>query len=182
MAWRPEVSPATLILAPASSGFATVTPIEPAMLGTILAGHDDLDDRWVAIADAAGDLFLRLLDPSAMQRPAVLLPMDAAAELRLDVALRFLRRLRGQRVALLPKALHLTPLQRARQSLLLIAFDIHEAGGTARDIAIAAGRSGQAAFPAVEWRNTAARRHAERLLLDARNRVKGGYLDFLRGK
>ncbi|WP_227672320.1 DUF2285 domain-containing protein [Komagataeibacter sp. FXV3] len=181
MVWRPEVSPATLILTPAPSDFAVVAPIEPTVLGTILSRHDDMDDTWLAIGDPAGDLFLRLLAPSAASRPAVLLPMDAVAELRLDVALRFLRRQRGQRVALLPRALQLTPLQRARQIMLLLAFDIHEAGGTTRDIAVAANRSWQAGLPAVEWRNTAARRHAERLLLDAENRVRGGYLDFLRG-
>ncbi|GBQ09934.1 MULTISPECIES: DUF2285 domain-containing protein [Acetobacteraceae] len=182
MIWRPEVSPATLILTPAPSDFAIVTPINPAVLGTLLARHDAEDDAWLVIGDVAGNLYLRLLSPLAIVRPAVLLPMDDAAELRLDVALRFFRRQRGQRVGLLPRALQLTPLQRARQILLLLAFDIHEAGGTVRDIAIAANRSWQADLPAVEWRNTAARRHAERLLLDARNRVKGGYLDFLRGK
>ncbi|MBS0989532.1 DUF2285 domain-containing protein [Acetobacter okinawensis] len=182
MVWRAEVSPATLILTPAPSDFAVVTPIDPATLGTILARHDDTDGVWLTIGDTVGDLFLWLLTPSAASRPAVLLPMDAAAELRLDVALRFLRRQRGQRVGLLPRALQLTPLQRARQIQLLLAFDIHEAGGSARDIALAVNRSWQAALPAVEWRNTAARRHAERLLFDARNRVKGGYLDFLRGK
>ncbi|GBQ91224.1 hypothetical protein AA23498_1123 [Acetobacter nitrogenifigens DSM 23921 = NBRC 105050] len=182
MVWRPEVSPATLILTPASSGFATVTPIEPATLGTILARHDDAEGGWLTISDAVGDLFLRLLDPSAASRPAVLLPMDAAAELRLDVALRFLRRLRSHRVALLPRALQLTPLQRARQIQLLLAFDIQEAGGSQRDIAIATGRSWQATFPSVEWKNTAARRFADRLIHDAENRVSGGYLDFLRGR
>jgi hypothetical protein len=182
MVWRAEVSPATLILTPAPSDFEVVAPIDPVVLGTILTRHDDANDTWLVIGDATGDLYLRFLSPLAVGRPAVLLPMDAAVELRLDVALRFLRRQRGQRVGLLPRALQLTPLQRARQIQLLLAFDIHEAGGTARDIALAVNRSWQATLPAVEWRNTAARRHAERLLLDARNRVKGGYLDFLRGK
>ena len=182
MVWRPEVSPATLILTPAPSGFATVTPIEPAMLGNILARHDDADGAWLTIGDAVGDLFLRLLDPSALQRPAVLLPLDAAGELRLDVALRFFRHLRGSRVALLPRALQLTPLQRARQIQLLIAFDIQEIGGGPREVAIAAGRSWQAVLPSIEWKNTAARRFADRLIQDAENRVNGGYLDFLHGK
>ncbi|MFT8471317.1 DUF2285 domain-containing protein [Acetobacter persici] len=182
MVWRAEVSPATLILTPAPSDFEVVAPIDPVVLGTILTRHDDADDTWLVIGDATGDLYLRFLNPLAVGRPAVLLPMDAAVELRLDVALRFLRRQRGQRVGLLPRALQLTPLQRARQIQLLLAFDIHEAGGTSRDIALAVNRSWQAALPAVEWRNTAARRHAERLLFDARNRVSGGYLDFLRGK
>ncbi len=107
--------------------------------------------------------------------------MDAVSELRLDVALRFFRHLSGKRVTLLPRALRLTPIQRARQIQLLIAFDVHEAGGGPREIATAVGRSWQAAFPSIEWKNTAARRHASRLLHEAEHRVNGGYLDLLRG-
>ena len=65
-------------------------------------------------------------------RPAHVLPFfcrpTCSFELRLDVALRFVRRLRGQRVKLLPSALRLTPQQKRRLVQLLHAFDVHELG------------------------------------------------------
>jgi hypothetical protein len=117
-----------------------------------------------------------------VEQLAVIVPPDDVADLRLDVALRFVRRLRGRRIALLPCALQLTPIQRARLIQLLLAHDIHEAGGGPRDVATAATGSLQAVLPSVEWKDSAARRMANRLIHDSLALVNGGYLRLLRGR
>lgn len=96
--------------------------------------------------------------------------------------MRFFRRLGGQRVALLPRALQLTSMQRTRLIQLLLAHDVQEAGGGPRDVATEVIGSLQAALPSVEWKDSAARRHANRLIQDSLALVNGGYLRLLRGK
>jgi hypothetical protein len=102
-------------------------------------------------------------------------------ELRLDVALRFVRRLRGERVKLLPTALRLTSLQKSRLIQLLHAFDVHDAGGGPRDVAAEVLTSEHAQLPSVEWKDSHARRKANRLIHDSIALVERGYLKLLRG-
>ena len=78
--------------------------------------------------------------------------------------------------------LQLTSLQRSRLIQLLLAHDVQELGGGPREIATEALGSLQATLPSVEWKDSAARRHANRLIRDARALVNGGYLRLLRGK
>ena len=179
--WRPEVSPGTLILAPAPPGFDALPLVDPVELGPILADHTDADGRRLLIGDVSGDLHLWLPEADAAERLAVIVPPDGAAELRLDIASRFVRRLRGHRIALLPRALLLTPIQRGRLIQLLQAYDIHQAGGGPRDIAAEVAGSLQASLPAIEWKDSAARRLANRLIRDSLALVNGGYLRLLRG-
>jgi hypothetical protein len=135
----------------------------------------------VVVSDASGDLHILLRDTDAAWRPAAILPLDSAFELRFDIALRFVRRLRGRRIALLPRALQLTPMQRARLILLLHAFDFHDAGGGPRDVAAALIDAEEAALPAIEWKSSAARRKANRLIRDSVALVNGGYIKLMRG-
>lgn len=134
------------------------------------------------IGGPSGELHVRLQDADAARRPAVILPADSMVELRLAIASRFLRRPRGERVALLPRALQLTSLQRTRLIQLLLAHDVQELGGGPRDIAAEVIGSLQAALPSIEWKDSAARRHANRLIHDSLTLVNGGYLRLLRGK
>jgi hypothetical protein len=180
--WRPEVSPGTLILAPPPPGFDALPLVDPADLGPILADHTDAEGRRLVIGDVSGDLHVWLPEADAVERLAVILPPDGAAELRLDVASRFIHRLQGRRIALLPRALQLTPFQRAHLVLLLLAHDVHEAGGGPRDVATEVIRSMQAVLPSTEWKDSAARRRASRLIHDALALVNGGYLRLLRGQ
>ncbi len=134
------------------------------------------------IGDGSGDLHIWLPTADPVGRLAVIVPPDGVAHLRLDVASRFVRRLQDHRTAFLPRALQLTAQQRARLIQLLHAYDIHEAGGGPRDVSIEVARSKQAALPAIEWKDSAARRLANRLIHDAQALVNGGYLRLLRGK
>ena len=170
-----------MILEPAPAEFGVMTPIDPSIAGSILAERTDDQERELLIADESGALQVRLLHREVSRRPAVLLPLDGMFELRLDVALRFVRRLRGERVNLLPAALRLTPLQKSRLIQLLHTFDIHDAGGGPRDVAAEVLASEQAHLPSVEWKDSHARRKANRLIHDSIALVERGYLKLLRG-
>ena len=179
--WLPELSPGTLLLGAAPSGFAPVA-LDPSQLGTIVADRTDDEGREVVIVDGSGELHIRLCSDLAARRPMILLPLGAASvDLRLDVASRFIRRLGGQTIGLLPRALRLTTQRKHRLVQLLHAFDIHDMGGGPRDVAEKILRSEQAQLPSVEWKDSHARRSANRLIHDSIALVERGYLKFLRG-
>jgi hypothetical protein len=179
--WLPEVSPATLILEPAPAGFDTAIPFDPRALDPALVERADADGRELVVADGSGELHIRLEDDQATRRPAVLVPRDSMVELRLDVALRFVRRLSGRRINLLPVALRLTAFQKRRLIQLLHAFDVHDTGGGPRDVAAEVLTSDHAQLPSVEWKDSHARRKANRLIHDSIALVERGYLKLLRG-
>ncbi|WP_234729999.1 DUF2285 domain-containing protein [Acidocella facilis] len=117
----------------------------------------------------------------AARRPALILPLDAAFELRVMVLSRFYRRLRGRVAGPLPQALQLTPLRRARLILLLHALDFRLAGARPRDIAAALVDAREATLPALEWKSSAARRRTNRMIADAIGLMNGEYRKLLCG-
>lgn len=179
--WLPEAAPGVLILQTAPAGFDALTSFDLNAVGQPLADHSDADGRELVITDGSGELHVRLQDEQGARRPAVLLPLDSLFELRFDVALRFARRLAGQPVGLLPAALRLTPFQKSRLIQLLHAFDVHDAGGGPRDVAAEVLSSEHARLPSVEWKDSHARRKANRLIHDSIALVERGYLKLLRG-
>jgi hypothetical protein len=179
--WRPELTRGVLIVASAPFGFETASAFDPLKLGPALADRINSEGRRIVIDDPSGDVHLLLQDASVAQRPALMLPLDGAFEDRLEVALAFYRRLCGERTKLPPRAVQLTPMQRARLILLLRTFDFHQAGAGPREIAAALIDAKQAALPAIEWKSSAAHRKASRLIHDALALVNGGYLKLLRG-
>jgi hypothetical protein len=181
VAWLPELSPGTLILETAPGAFENLTALDPTQLGLVVADDKDDEGRELVVVDGSGELHVRLPGDQTGTRPAILLPPDISFELRLDVALRFVRRLRGQRVKLLPTALRLTPFQKRRLIQLLHAFDVHDAGGGPRDVAAEVLTSDHAELPSVEWKDSHARRKANRLIHDSIALVESGYLKLLRG-
>jgi hypothetical protein len=181
VAWLPELSPGTLILETAPGGFDQLTSLDPAQLGLVVADDADGEGRELVVADGSGELHIRLPGDQTGARSAILLPPDISFELRLDVALRFVRRLRGQPVKLLPAALRLTSFQKRRLIQLLHAFDVHDAGGGPRGVAAEVLTSDHAQLPSVEWKDSHARRKANRLIHDSIALVERGYLKLLRG-
>jgi hypothetical protein len=156
---------------------------EPANIGRVIADHTHADGRDMVIGDGTGDLHISLAGAAAPQPLAVVLPIDVAFELRLDAAARLYRRLRGKRTGLTPRALRLTPLQRTRLIQLLHTFDVRAHGGGPRDIAAEVlNAAREASLPAIEWKSSAVRRNANRLIREALALVNGGYLTLLRGK
>ncbi|KUM24446.1 hypothetical protein AU467_30080 [Mesorhizobium loti] len=179
--WLPEHSPGTLILTSAPAGFDLGVAFDPAALGPVLAERADANGRELVIRDTSGEVHIWLLDEGAARHPSVILPRDGAFRLRLDLASRFVRRLLGQRVGLLPPKLRLTDFQRHRYIQLLRAADLAEEGGGPRDVAAQILRSQQAELPAIEFKDSAARKQAERLIKQALELVNRGYLKLLRG-
>jgi hypothetical protein len=112
---------------------------------------------------------------------AVILLLDAAFDLRIEAVLRFARHLRGRPAGPLPRALDLTPQRRARLIQLLQALDLRLAGAGPREIAAALLDADAAALPAIEWKSSAIRRKANRLIKDALALMNGGYRKLLRG-
>lgn len=163
----------------APAGFDIVTSVDPSIgvrLDSVVGS-----DEVLSLTDDSGATQVQLRGDLASRRPAVLLPLDAMFELRLDVAMRFVRRLRGESCKLLPTSLRLTSFQRGRLIQLLHAFDIHEAGGGPREIAQEVLASDQARLPSVEWKDSHTRRKANRLIHDSIALVERGYLKLLRG-
>ncbi|MDJ0448813.1 DUF2285 domain-containing protein [Methylocystis sp. JR02] len=178
--WRPEVFPGVLLLTEAPSAFATA-PFSAAAIGPVFDERADADGREIVIRDSSGELHISLRHAEAERHPAIILPLDDMMELRLDVAASLVRRLCRKDVDLLPARLRLTPLQKARLIQLLHTFDILRDGGGRRDIAKEILNSEQARLPSVEWKDSAARRKATRLVQDATALVERGYLKLLRG-
>jgi hypothetical protein len=182
ISWLPEVFPAVLLLTPAPPGFGTVKPIDPTILTPIAAAHrDDIGYRHI-IKDPDGFLEIASDSDQALRHPAVILPLDASIDLRIDALRRLVRRLRGKPAGSIPRGLQLTPLQKTRLIQLLHAQDIRSAGGGPREVAAEVLRSKQAGLRSIEWKDSAARRRAIRLLRDAKAHVHGGYLKLLRGE
>lgn len=170
-----------MILATAPAGYDT-SAVDPNALGPVLADRSHADGRHVVVSGTSGGLHVWLKEDDAAQRPAVLLPIDGAFELRLDVAWRFIRRLRGQSIDLLPRLLRITSQHRARLTQLLHTYDIHRNGGGPREVAIDVLDSRQASLPSAEWKDSGARRKANRLIQESIALVNRGYLKLLRGE
>ena len=156
-------------------------PFSAAAIGPVFDDRTDAEGREIVIRDSSGELYVSLRHTEAENRPAILLPLDDMIEPRLDVAVSLVRRLRRKHVDLLPARLRLTPLQKARLIQLLHTFDILRDGGGRRDVANEVLNSEQASLPSVEWKDSAARRKATRLVQDATALVERGYLKLLRG-
>jgi len=180
--WLPEIAPATLILAPAPEGFDTNILIDPVLLsGGLSADGQDGADRYVILTDPQGDHPVWLHGAGAAYRPSIILPLDAAFELRAAMTWRFYRRLRGRPAGPLPRSFQLTPLRRKRLIMLLHALDFRLAGAGLREITAALIDAREARLPAIEWKSSAARRKATRMVKDSLALMNGGYRRLLRG-
>ena len=180
--WRPEVFPGTVILAPAPDGFEDKSRFALSSVGPLAADRRDGSERHVVLADPDGDQYVWLSENDTGRGLAVVLPLDDLSDLRLEAIGRFLRRLRGRPGGPLPTGLQLTPMRRARLIQLLHALDFRLTGSGPREIAAALLDKDAARLPAIEWKSSAARRKANRLIRDALALMNGGYRKLLRGE
>ncbi len=67
--WLPELSPGTLILDAAPSGFDHLVALDPAQLGSIVADRTDDEGRELVIVDGSGELHIRLQQRSGRSTP-----------------------------------------------------------------------------------------------------------------
>lgn len=137
--------------------------------------------RHLILSDEAGRH--RLWVRGDANRPlAVVVPIDEHGELRLAVALRLLRRIRGHAGAEPPPRLAVTRFQRLRLVLLLNIIDRLAAGDSKREIARALIYPGMERVSAAEWKASTERRRTLRLCDEAKAMVAAGYRLLLRGK
>lgn len=179
--WRPEVFPGTVILIPVPEGFEEARHLDPSLMGPFAVEWRDASNRHLVLADSGGDHYLCLAQAQPGRGLAAILPLDAAFDLRIEAVTRLLRRLRGRSAGPLPRALELTPQRRARLIQLLHALDFRLAGAGPRQIAAALLDAEAQALPAIEWKSSATRRKANRLIRDAQGLMNGGYRTLLRG-
>jgi len=179
--WRPEVFPGTVIVAPAPQGYEARKPIDLADFTPFAAYRRDGSEYHTVLADPDGGHYLWRPDGDSGRCFAVILPLDDISDLRFEAIGRFLRRLRGRSGGPLPTGLQLTPMRRARLIQLLHALDYRLTGAGPREIAAALVDKDAAILPAIEWKSSAARRKANRLIRDAQALMNGGYRKLLRG-
>lgn len=178
--WRPEVFPGTVILAPAPEGFENTRHLTSSVLGPFAVDWRNTSGHHLVLADSGGDHYLCLAQAEPGQCLAAILPLDAAFDLRIEAVTRLYRRLRGRPAGPL-RALALTPQRRVRLIQLLHTLDFRFAGAGPREIAAALLDAEAQALPAIEWKSSATRRKANRLIRDAQGLMNGGYRTLLRG-
>lgn len=133
------------------------------------------------VADRDGDHRISVLDPAPNRRLAILVPLDGSFRARIEGAHRFFRRLTGHSSGPRPRALRIAPQRRSRLILMLRALDGHLAGANYRTIAVALLDRSVATLPAREWKTSAWRARAIRLVRDAVATMNGGYRKLLAG-
>lgn len=150
-------------------------------MAPVLAEHNGAEGHHVILDDPDGTHQLWYLNTDTGQKLAVLLPLDADFRLRAMAAMRLHRRLMGLPAGSPPRGWCLTSPQRRRLILMLNALDAHLAGASYRDIAIALIEPSVADLPRSDWKDSAARALAIRLVTEGVANMNGGYRKLLRG-
>ncbi len=179
--WRPEHSPAVVVVAPAPESFAKAHPIDLDGLLPVAWSVDAEDGRHVVIDDAEGCHRLWLVNDAHTHGSTFLIPFDDDFSARLHSLQRLHRRLSGKRAGPLLRSLQLSPLQRARLVLQVRALDGEQNGASRREIAAVLLDSSAQTIPAIEWKNAALRKKVNRIVASAIALMNGGYLTLLRG-
>lgn len=168
-----------MIFIPAPENFDGVIPLDLPFGTARIAEYRNGEDSHLILADTEGTHRFWLHGTETLRRPAILLPLDAAFDLRIEAMGRLYRHLRGRPAGPLPRALQLTTMRRARFILLLHTLDFRLAGAGPREIAAALLDKEAAALPAIEWKSSATRRKANHLIHDALALMNGGYRKLL---
>ena len=178
--WRPDLSPATLILTAAPEGYEAPSLPDPRdlPLTSVIRAADGL--HGVA-ADADGDHQLWLPQGSSSNRLAIVVPLDDNLTIRLNSIRRFQWLLTGKPVNPVPSLQALSVFERHRVIRMLRAWDGAASGASRREIAGVLFRSDFNGLSAAEWKSASERRQLARILAEARAMIGGEYLTLLRG-
>jgi hypothetical protein len=179
--WRPEHSPATVVVAPAPANFNAARRVDVDRLAPIATRADTDDGIHLLLNDPNGQHRLWILDDARASGTAFLIPFDDDFGARLHSLQRLQRRLTGKRAGPPPRSLQLSPLQRARLILLVRALDGEQEGASRREIAAVLLDPTARTIPAIEWKNAALRKKINRIISGALALMNGGYLTLLRG-
>ena len=178
--WRPELTAVTVILDAAPKGFGAAKAVDPLKLGAMLADQAGVEGRHVVVADRDGEHSLWLRDPTPGQPLAAIIPLDKDFATRVTSLLRFHRRLFGKQSGPPARGWPLSRYRQARLAMMLQALDLRMSGASYRQIAAAMGREDDAELPATEWKTSAGRSFAIRLVRDATALMDGDYRKLLR--
>ncbi len=174
---RPELSPASIVLAPALAGIGAEC-LDMKALGDIRARIRIGDFLHVILADSDGDEYLCMC--GSCQGPmAVMLPIGPDPFARLAAAERLCRRLNGMAAG--PPALRPPPFRRRHLLTLLQVLDGHRAGATRRELAAALIDDDVRGYSAAEWADSRERKRINRWIAEAVELRDGGYIRLLRG-
>ncbi|HEY0123218.1 MAG TPA: DUF2285 domain-containing protein [Rhizobium sp.] len=115
-------------------------------------------------------------------RPAALVPLDEAFELRIHALKRLHRWVAGDVTGPLARTQQLTPYRRRRLVEMLRALDGHLSGAGSREIAAVLFDPSFRTLAAIDWKTDPYRMRVSRLLATAKAMMDGGYLLLLRGE
>lgn len=174
---RPDLSPASIVVAPALPGFGAA-PFDMAALGDIRVRIRMGDYLHVILADPDGDEHLCVCG-SCCGPMALMLPIEPDSLARLASAARLCRRLSGMAAG--PPALRPPPFRREHLLSLLQVLDGHHAGATQRELAASLIHRRVSRYNTAEWVESAERKRIRRWLAEAVELRDGGYLRLLRG-
>jgi hypothetical protein len=180
--WRPELVSTTIPLDAAPDEFAEAKSVDPGAFAPLLADCLSEDGRHVIIEDASGEHRLWLRDTTPGRRMAVMIPLDRDFNTRMASLMRFHRRLFGKPPGPPPRGWTLSTYRRHRLDLMLRALDLHLAGSSYREIAVALGEADAANISAAEWKGSPERAFVIRLVASANRMMNGGYRRLLRGR
>lgn len=174
---RPDLSPASIVLAPAVAGIGA-GPLDMEALGDIRARIRMGDFLHLILADPDGDEHLCVC--GSCQRPmAVMLPIEPDPLARLASAERLCRRLSGLSAG--PPALRPPPFRREHLLTLLQVLDGNQAGASQRELAASLIHPKVRRYTNAEWIESKERKRIRRWLKEAVELRDGGYLRLLRG-
>lgn len=175
---RPDLSPASIVMAPSLAGIGAAQSLDMKMLGAIRARMKIGDFLHLILADADGDEHL-WISGSFDQPLAMMLPIGTDPFARLASAERLCRRLLG--VAAGPPALRPPPFRRRHLLTLLQVLDGREAGASRRELAATLIDGEVRDYSAAEWTESRERKRISRWIAEAVELRDGGYIRLLRG-
>lgn len=131
--WSPEAYPGVTILVEAPEGFHVRTIPEHVLHGASPAEQQP-GILVVIVSPDDGGHHLQIRGRAASARPAALIPLDGAEEIRIAQLRRFLKRLTGTSVPGLPRSLSLPPYHVWRMADVICAYVGRMAGASQREI------------------------------------------------
>lgn len=174
---RPDLSPASIVIAPALAGIGA-GPLDMEALGEVRARIRIGDFLHIILADPDGDEHLCMCG-SCNGPMAVMLPIEPDPLARLASAERLCRRLNGMAAG--PPALRPPPFRRLHLVTLLQVLDGHHAGASQRELAASLIHRKVRRYTNAEWIESKERKRIRRWLKEAVELRDGGYLRLLRG-
>ena len=175
---RPELSPSSIVLAPALPGFRSAQPLNLPALSPIRARIAFGGFVHFILADPEGDEHLWIAGP--INEPlALMVPYGPGQHTHIAAAERLRRRLLG--LAAGPPALRPGPSRRVHLLTLLKLLDGRRAGATQRELAAVLIDAAVRDYGAAEWSDCRQRKRIRRWSAEAEELMQGGYVRLLRG-